>query len=211
MANLKNIIMLVISFSLITTFAACTAKKTITHEEELLPINSIVVLPVEIKISGEDSQTDKVAKSLITGQEVLNDLLSEYFAGRENIRVLTEGQRNNMENNSTRCRTTDAVTICDTYNADAVLICTLHRYAEREGTEYSVIEPASVAFDLKLVMAKTGKTIWSGAFNETQEHMLTNIFRFMEKTKRGFKWITARDLAKEGLEQKFSKCRYLTK
>ena len=116
-----------------------------------------------------------------------------------------------MEKNFTRCRTTDVVTICNTYNADAVLICTLHRYAEREGTEYSVIKPASVAFDLKLVMAQNGKTLWSGAYNETQQHMLTNIFKFFEKAKRGFKWITAQALAKEGLHQKLNKCRYFNK
>ena len=212
MVNVKKIILMTICLSLMATFAACTAKAPITPKKELAPIKTIVVLPVEIRTTGESNGlTNQTTKHLVNGQEALNTLLGEYFSGKENIRVLTEGQRDSMEKNFTRCRTTDAVTICNTYNADAVLICTLHRYAEREGTEYSVIKPASVAFDLKLVMAQNGKTLWSGAYNETQQHMLTNIFKFFEKAKRGFKWITAQALAKEGLHQKLNKCRYFNK
>jgi hypothetical protein len=193
------------------TFTACIAKKPMPQDEELAPIKTIVVLPAEISTSSESKRTEQTTKSLVQGQEALNTLLNEYFADKENIRVLTEGQRDTMEKNFTRCRTTDAVTICNIYNADAVLICTLHRYDERQGTEYSVIKPASVAFDLKLVMAKNGKTLWAGSFNKTQQHMLTDIFKFLEKAKRGFKWITAQALAKEGLHQKLNKCRYFNK
>ena len=211
MVNANKIILILISFSIMTSFAACVAKKPIPQEEELAPITTIVVLPAEINTSGEGQQNNQETQKLVQGQNDINTLLNEYFAGKDNVKVLTEGQRDTLENNLTRCRTTDAVTICNTYNADAVLICTLHQYVEREGTEYSIIKPATVAFDLKLVMAQTGKTLWTGSFNETQQHMLTDIFKFIEKAKRGFKWISAKQLAKEGLQKKLNKCRYFNK
>lgn len=201
---------LVISFFL-ATLTACTTKKATPAQEELTQLNSIIVLPVETITAGDTDRTPQETEQLEKGRKVLDQLLADYFAGMEKITILTEGQRDTMANNFTRCRTTAAITICKTYQADAVLLCTLQKYAERNGTEYSVISPASVAFELKLVKADTGQSLCSGVFSETQKPLLDDMFKFLQKAKRGFKWITARALAREGLEQKLQSCPYLKK
>jgi hypothetical protein len=103
------------------------------------------------------------------------------------------------------------VTICRTFRADAVLILTLNRFRERDGGEYSVNSPASVAFDYKLISGESGQTLCSGVFSETQQPLLDDLLVFFQRAKRGFKWITAEALAREGMEQKFALCPYLEK
>ena len=111
----------------------------------------------------------------------------------------------------TRCRTTAAVTICRTTKADAVLLFTLHRFTERVGVEASIVSPASVVFDYKLIHAETGQTLCSGVFDETQKPLLDDMFQFFKKLKRGVKWLSAEELARDGFKQKIADCPYLKK
>jgi len=179
--------------------------------QELLPLKTILVLPAEIITAGQSGRTPKEAQQLEKGQKLFDTMLAEYFTGRDDIALLTPGQRDALDNDMTRCRTTAAVTICRTNKADAVLLCTLQRFTEREGTEYSIVSPASVTFDYKLIHAETGQILCSGIFNETQQPLLSDMFQFFKKAKRGVKWLSAEELARDGIKQKLSDCAYLNK
>ncbi len=199
------------SLAALTLLSGCARTTAQVQPEELLPVKTIVVLPVEIDLEGQGDRPPKETQQLEKGQKLLDILLAEYFSGREDIALLTAGQRDALEKDMIRCRTTAAVTICRTQKADAVLLCTLHRFTEREGTEYSIASPASVAFDYKLIHAETGQTICSGMFNETQQPLLANMFQFFTKAKRGMKWLSAEELARDGIKQKIADCPYLKK
>lgn len=87
------------------------------------------------------------------------------------------------------------------FGADAVLVGNLYRFRERDGTDYAVKTPASVAFTLVLVRASDGRVIWSDVFDETQKPLLENIFKLSLFFKRKGKWVTAEALAVQGLDQ----------
>jgi hypothetical protein len=85
--------------------------------------------------------------------------------------------------------------------ADAVLIGDIFVYREREGTELSIVSPASVAFDVQLLSIAIGETIWEDYFTETQQPLLENVAEFGKFIKRKGRWVTADELAKEGAEE----------
>ena len=200
------------SLAVLTLLSGCARTTTAqTQPADLLPIKTIVVLPVETVPDGQGSRSPKEIQQLEKGQKLMDTMLAEYFSGREDIALLTPGQRDALEKDMIRCRTSAVVTICRTKVADAVLLCTLQRFTEREGTELSIASPASVAFDYKLIHAETGQTICSGAFTETQQPLLADMFQFFKKAHRGIKWLTAEELARDGFQQKIADCPYLKK
>lgn len=199
------------SLTVLALLSGCARTTAQVQPEDLLPIKTIVVLPVEILSDGQGSRPAKDVQQLEKGQVLLNTMLAEYFSDRKDIALLTPGQRDALEKEMIRCRTSAVVTICRTKVADAVLLCTLQRFTEREGTEYSIVNPASVAFDYKLVHAETGQTICSGTFSETQQPLLSDMFQFFKKAKRGVKWLSAEELARDGFQQKIADCPYLKK
>jgi len=83
--------------------------------------------------------------------------------------------------------------------ADGVLAGYLFRYRERVGYWYSVEKPASVAFDVHLVRVDDGRVVWRAAFDKTQSSLMENVFQFSSFFTRGVKWLTARELAEEGI------------
>jgi len=199
------------SLTILTLLSGCARTTAQIQPEELPPIKTVIVLPVEISRESQSTRSPKETQQLEKGQILLDTLLAEYFSGREDIALLTPGQRDDLEKDMIRCRTSAVVTICRTKIADAVLLCTLHRYTEREGSEYSIASPASVAFDYKLIHAETGQTICSGVFSETQQHLLADMFQFFKKAQRGVKWLSAEELARDGFQQKITDCPYLKK
>jgi len=75
----------------------------------------------------------------------------------------------------------------------------IYRFQEREGGNFSVVRPASVGFHVHLY--EGDKLIDTYVFDETQQPLSDNIFRFFTFLRRGAKWITAGDLAREGIHK----------
>jgi len=87
--------------------------------------------------------------------------------------------------------------------ADAILAGKVYRFIERDGTDYSIKSPASVAFDMMLIRVSDGRTMWTGHFDETQQSLFENIYQWGSFVKRKGKWITAEQLAIDGLNSMF--------
>lgn len=85
------------------------------------------------------------------------------------------------------------------FEADAVLVGQVYRWQERVGTDYGIVKPASVAFDLSLVRSGDGAVIWRGNYDKTQRSLFENLFDLNTYIKSGGRWLTARDLAVLGL------------
>jgi len=86
------------------------------------------------------------------------------------------------------------------FGADAVLAGYLYRWQEREGTDFAVNRPASVAFSFNLLSPPSGELIWHNKFDKTQQSLTENIFDFKTFVKGKGRWMTARQLAEIGLE-----------
>jgi hypothetical protein len=85
--------------------------------------------------------------------------------------------------------------------ADAVLTGRVQRYRERIGDEWGAKSPASVAFVLDLIDVRRGDIIWSARFDETQKSLSENIFALGDIGQRGVRWLTADQLAQEGVKK----------
>ncbi len=84
-------------------------------------------------------------------------------------------------------------------NADGVLIGYIFRYEDRQGSDYAVSSPASVAFDLHLISVPTGEVVWQAAFDQTQAALSDNLFNIDTFIQRKGRWVSADELAAEGL------------
>lgn len=85
------------------------------------------------------------------------------------------------------------------FSANAVLTGYAYRWRERQGTDYAVDYPASVAFDLYLVRTDNGGILWKGRFDKTQQALSENLLD-METFFRGKgRWMRAEELADHGL------------
>jgi len=91
-----------------------------------------------------------------------------------------------------------------TFRADAVLVGYIYRWREREGTDYSVNRPASVAFDLHLVRPADGAVLWRGKFDKTQHSLSENLLDAQLFFQGGGRWMTAEKLAMIGLKKLLS-------
>jgi len=85
--------------------------------------------------------------------------------------------------------------------ADAVLIGNIFVYKEREGAELSIVSPASVAFGVQLINTANGGVIWETYFTETQKPLLENVAEIGKFIKRKGRWVTADEIAKEGVQE----------
>ena len=85
--------------------------------------------------------------------------------------------------------------------ADAVLTGRVQRYRERVGDEWGARSPASVAFVLDLIDVRRGDVIWSATFDETQKSLSENIFAWGDISARGVRWLSADQLAQDGVKK----------
>jgi len=89
--------------------------------------------------------------------------------------------------------------IGEAFSADAILMGYIYRWREREGTDYAVNRPASVAFDLYLVRTGDGSILRKGKFDKSQRSLSENLLDMDTFLKGGGRWMTAEKLAALGL------------
>ncbi|MGB7293113.1 MAG: hypothetical protein WBD99_13145 [Thermodesulfobacteriota bacterium] len=92
-----------------------------------------------------------------------------------------------------------AIEVGKNLNSDSVLIGNISTFREREGGELGTSAPASVAFGVQLINPNTGERLWEAYYAETQETLLQNVTKIGKFFKRKGKWVTANQLAKEGV------------
>jgi hypothetical protein len=75
----------------------------------------------------------------------------------------------------------------------------VYRFQERRGGNLAVEKPASVAFHVHLM--KENKVLKVFSFDETQQALSDNVLRLGDFVRRGGKWVTAGELAREGVHR----------
>lgn len=198
------------AFLIALSLTSCTHKtQPLSIEEEKAPVTveSLVILPTDI--SKPDTADKKTVGQLKTGASVLHSLIQERYGDKKGFLLLTDNQKEALIADFNGNTQMTACHIGRQLNADAVMLTSVSRYRERDGNDYSVNEPASVSFKYQLIHIPSGETLCLGVFDETQETLLSNLFSFSKASKRGFKWIKAEELTREGLTEKLKDCRYL--
>ena len=87
------------------------------------------------------------------------------------------------------------------FGGDAVLVGNIYRWRERDGTNWGVKSPASVAFDLHLLRSRDGSILWSAKFDKTQKGLTENLFDLDTFLASKGRWMTADTLAGVGLKK----------
>ncbi len=188
--------------------SACTGLNFIPNRNNDVTINHIIVMPVLISDNNSNSTPLSDHTSLITGKEVLGSLVRDYFMGNDKITVLSESQvesyNQGYDNDRQRIKK-----IGKRLNADAVMTYQISRYVEKDGSDYSVNHPSSVAFSYRLTKIDTGQTLCGSRVDKTQEPLTGNLLNTKRFLRRGGKWISAGQLTKEVLDEKLQECRFL--
>jgi hypothetical protein len=198
-----------IFLAIILMLPGCAAQKP-EQAEELYKLNSIVVLPSDI-ITHEAEGPKSNEESLKDGAFILDEIMAEYLAPDKRIRFISPEQQDTLLTEYNQGRAAQALSLGKKLQVDAVLLSRVNRYRERSGQNYSIDDPASVSFEYRLMLVETGQTLCAGVFDETQQSLSEDLLSFRKAFKRGGKWITVRELAKEGVEKKFGTCRFLVK
>ena len=203
--------LIVVLLSLLLLSVGCS-KKTATSPVSHVPdyvVTCIGVLPVVTADNFDQIVPAAEKKQLQNGVQVLNELLKQQFISRPDVRLVSDGQISGMDKDMPAQPLARARVIADRLSCNAVLETTLRRYKDRVGGKFFADDPASVAFDFRLIAIPEGTVLCSGTFDEVQQSVMENLFNFKNATERGFTWVTAEQLMREGLRARFSECPYL--
>lgn len=208
---MKNILLLVLSLML---FSCSYTRGYDLVEKTYCPvfpkIKKVVVLPYELEdraLHGGKRELEVQEGALEKLSTFTEDKLKELGC----FDVITwEEVKNRLEQNGfiDRGDKTEKVFIMkigEAFKADAVLKGYVLKYVDRVGGKYGVNKPASVSFNVLLYDVKDGSLLWSGAYSETQISLTENLFNIELFLKRGFKWLTADEIAKFGLGEVLTK------
>jgi len=183
--------------------SGCMTSKSTTPEETSKHLGAIALLPVDARLlNGE----------VTNGNTILDQVLNAYVQDNniKGIKTVSQEQQDTMRIKFNQPRLEEAISLGRELKVQGVLITNLTRFHERGGKEYSVTTPASIAFDYRLLEIESGETLCTGSFDETQQSFSENVLSLGKIWKRGGKWITAAELAREGVEESFKECQYLT-
>jgi hypothetical protein len=203
--------LIVVLLSLLLLSVGCS-KKTATSPVSYVPdyvVTCVGVLPVAIADNFDEIVPAAEKKQLQNGVQILNELLKQQFISRPDVRLVSDGQISGMDENLPAKSLARARVVADRLSCNTVLETTLRRYKDRVGGKFFAKDPASVAFDFRLIAIPEGTVLCSGTFDEVQQSVMENLFNFKNATERGFTWVTAEQLMREGLRARFSECPYL--
>jgi hypothetical protein len=86
---------------------------------------------------------------------------------------------------------------------DMLVIGTVWRYRERGALEGVPDSGASVAFAIYFVDAASGRQLWRGLYEATQQTVLEDLFQARKQVRMGLRWLNADELAAHGVEEVF--------
>ncbi len=181
----------------------CVSSKQ--NQSAVQQLNSITILPF-ISPSQPANTPDIEQES---GLRALTTILHEKFTDHNNVNFISANEVVSLIWELPGKPALWAKKIGESRKSDAVLAVGLIRYEEREGGKYSVDKPASVGFDFRLVSTKNGDTMCFGRFDKTQKTLTDNMLEIGKSFERGFKWLTAEQLLREGIQDSFSDCSIL--
>lgn len=207
--TLRNFFRVAVLVSLMVLLLSCsgvTVKDA--SQEEITPLSCVAVLPAAAGYKS-GMQEEGGREQLLGGLSFLQSAVDAELRKSNVSRVVTPSLLPQGTGEVTEGRLGVIKEIGRQLQCEAALVSTLNRFKKRQGTKYSVDEPASVAFELRLVDTRTGQSLWGSNFNETQESLLSNMFSFGKAKSRGFTWITAEELMAGGVHDKLLKCPYI--
>ena len=204
---------LVLALLLLSVIASHGAER---DADQTKPLMNMAVIPfqailpkagntVTSPLSGAAYFGGKIAEG---GEKVVGELFIEKLKEFKKIEIIpqekVEGIYNRVRAESLKRPFLEIIKKAGTeLGADITVIGHVFRYVERIGYDYSAEKPASVAFEIIFINSQNGSTIWRGVFDKTQKSLMEDVLQIASFYKGGGKWLTARELTKQGMDQAF--------
>jgi hypothetical protein len=189
----------------------CSQKKVKNSEQ--LPDFAVSCVAVAPAVSEPPLDSDVLSQieqeELEDGLYDMNKFLKKHFVSRKDVRLFSDGNFAEEEDRSARPSLERAKSFADKLSCNAVLETSLHRYKERVGGNMAAKEPASIAFEYRLLAMPDGQVLCQDNFDAEQQSLLGNLLGFREGTGGAFTWLTAKEFMNKGLQNRLEKCPYL--
>jgi hypothetical protein len=192
---------------LLATLAACGSGETAPKEKIEQPIGQpiglLAVLPIQRELLAD--ATDPSGRPLLEpgAESAVTAAVYDALATTSNWRFVADqtvsGVVRRFQSSTPIAERAEA--LGKAVNADGVLYGKVWRFQERVGADYGAKYPASVAFDLHLLSVATGKTVWSGTFDQTQQQLSSNMLNFWQFWEGGAKFFTVREFTLLGAKR----------
>lgn len=201
---MKTLCRLILGGVVVGLLASCSSTPQVSGrgaKQAYTPVSCVAVLPAR---AGED---EDVARSggkmdnVLRGAAYADSLLRSELAGDPAMRMADSAISGNL---NSLVRQVSEETGCE-----GVLVMTVYKFRQREGSTIATDAPASTSFDIRIYDGNTRHVLWAADFSETQQSLLSDIFSFGKAQSRGFKWITVEELMAQGLKERLEYCPYL--
>lgn len=202
----------VLIMSCLIGLTGCAGKEepAAVSKDPAIAVSCIGVLPVRPAVDMDETIAPAEVKRLQEGSLVMDGVLKELLAGRPLFREVTAQQVRTAIGGDAPGHLEDAKKIGARISCNALMETNLSRYADRVGGEFGVKDPAAVTFDYRLYEVGTGQVLCRGRFDEKQQSVMENLLSLDKASKRGFTWVTAEQLMREGLKSKLEQCPYFS-
>lgn len=197
--------------------------KSYSAESEALNVKSTVsigVISFEALIPGEGLESAVICplctSAFVTGriqegaEKIVEDIFINKLRDFKEVRVLPseriQAVYKRVAAESLRKPLLDVLKkIGEETGADILAVGYIYRYTERVGYDYSVKQPASVAYEIYMINPSDKSIIWRGIFDKTQKSLMEDLFQISSFFGGGGKWLTAEQLSKQGMDEIFKK------
>ena len=219
----NNIIVVLICLSsLILSISGCQFHRSLSPGERKLPTVGGKTIVLGFMPALSQGKESGVIRSPFSGavfladpvpSDVTDKMTDKLFAllkGSEQYELISHGKAKGVSSSlmSSDQGMSDMETfrkIGQALSAESVMLGYIYRWKEREGADYSVDRPASVAFDLYIIRSEDGSILWKRKFDKTQAPLSENVFDVSTFFKGKGRWMTVEELADMGLGEMFDK------
>ncbi len=177
--------------------------------QALVPLSCIAVLPSNTSVDAESNVSYATARSLELGARFADSVLRRELGGHEKVRIIGENELAGLVSGIEGGLSGTMSAIGKKVNCEGVLLTTVQRFKQREGSELASDSPASAEFQMVLRHSGNGAVLWSSDFSETQDSFLSNVFSYKKMQSRGFKWVIVEKLMEQGIVERLGECPYL--
>ncbi len=206
---MARIVMGLLCCLLVVTTGCAKKEEAPTPKDPNIAVTCIGIMPVQPGVRLEGNLTVAAAKKLREGGYILDALIKQKIAGREGYRFVSPSQVFAAQDDQGDSTAVQLQRVAGQISCNAVLEVKINRYSDRIGGRYSAKEPASVSFEYRLYDVENNKVLCHGRYDEVQKSVMENLYNWSRASKRGFTWVTAEELLREGVDEKFEQCGYL--
>jgi hypothetical protein len=215
-----SLFLALVALALLCGCQGASGVSTSLLQEKDTTFKRIAILPFQ-NLSAEEAARNAVAVTMPasalktkndpeTPERIIEDLFWEGLAASKKFDLVSSDRAGGILEQviSTSFKTTlsEAVQkVGAELEADGVVVAYVYRFRERRGYDYTAEKPASVFFEIQLFRSHDGIIVWKGIFDMTQTSLMENMFRASYFVKDRGRWITAKELAKEGMEDTLKK------